>query len=159
MKKLLAFLLLISFASYGQKKPSLNYVIIPFGINTPYLFPADSKNATLTKTDIAEIEKLLKTSISDYNKHQKEEAQKKGIAKGSPGENDLLIDLRQYKRQFVAILNDKKEKEVWVNCLCETDGEDWRNKPITHDGGGKCYFYLKMNLTLHKYSFLAVNGQ
>ncbi len=159
MKKLLAFLLLISFASYGQKKPIRNYAIIPFGTNTPYIFPEDAKNATLTQANIAEIEKLLKASITDYNKHQKEEAQKKGIAKGSPEENDLLIDLKQYKRQFVAILNDKKEKEVWVNCLCEIDGEEWRTKPITHDGGGKCFFYLKMNLSLHRYSFLAVNGQ
>ncbi len=158
MKRLLAYLLLISFASYAQKKQSRNYAIIPYGTNTPYLFPDDSKNATLSQSDISEIEKLLKKSITDYNKHQKEEAQKKGIAKGSPEENDLLIDLKHYKRQFVAIINDKKEKEVWVNCLCETDSEEWRTKPITNDGGGKCYFYLKLNLTLHKYSFLAVNG-
>jgi hypothetical protein len=39
--------------------------------------------------------------------------------------NHFIIDLKKYKRQYIAVTNSKGEKEVWVNCFCNTWRKNW----------------------------------
>ncbi len=58
----------------------------------------------------------------------------------------------------MAFINEEGEKEVWVNCFCKTDGQNWKKESIQVDDGGNCYFRVKINLTTGKYHDLMVNG-
>jgi len=71
---------------------------------------------------------------------------------------DFVIDLKKYKRQYIAVINSKGEKEVWVNCFCDTWKKNWRKELIFVLDGGNCYFNLKINLTKGEYYDLMVNG-
>ena len=70
--------------------------------------------------------------------------------------------LERYKRQLVPVVNPKGEKEVYVNCFCRNDnssfGREWRTKLLLIDGGGTCFFSIKINLTQKKSYELMVNG-
>lgn len=98
----------------------------------------NNKPATLTMDEMKQIESLLK----------------------SCARNSKVIDLKRgnYKRQYVAVTNDEGEKIVWINCFCQTDGENWKTSIIMVHDGGSCYFHLKVNLTKGVYYDFWMNG-
>ena len=103
---------------------------IPGKTNTP---------ATLTMDDMKRIEFLLTSCVT---------------------RNDKTIDLKgeKYKRQYIAVTNEKGDKIVWVNCLCRVDDSNWKTSiAVVHDGGS-CYFNLMINLTKSMYYDFWVNG-
>jgi len=67
--------------------------------------------------------------------------------------------LNEYKRQLVAVINGKGEKEVWVNCFCNRDWGRYREEVLVADDGGACYFNIKINLTTKTSYDLMVNGE
>ena len=72
---------------------------------------------------------------------------------------DIEINLTDYKRQYVPIINTQGEKEVWVNFFCESFAADkWRTKTVQVEDGGKCYFNIKINLNTKEYYDLDING-
>ncbi|AMJ64369.1 hypothetical protein [Hymenobacter sp. PAMC 26628] len=77
------------------------------------------KAASLSPAELAQVETLLRASIDEYNRPQAVELQK--LRKAQPQSefkaDDFIINLPKYKRQLVAVLNAKGEKEVWVNCF------------------------------------------
>ncbi|MBE8971220.1 hypothetical protein IQ277_35015 [Nostocales cyanobacterium LEGE 12452] len=75
--------------------------------------------------------------------------------------DELSKQLESYDMQFVAVINQQKEKEVWVNCACkdEYSPNDYKYGLIDADDGGDCYFRVKVNLTKHIYHSLSVNGR
>lgn len=133
--------------------------ILPFDTTQYWVFK-DSEPTDLTNDDLQKIETILNKCISDYNPEQ--ERQFKEISDKHPDykldKKNFIIDLTHYKRQYVAILNSKGEKEVWVNCFCDTWNSDWKKDLIYVDDGGNCYFNLKINLTIGQYYELMVNG-
>jgi len=133
--------------------------ILPFD-KTQYWVFKDSKPTDMTNDDLQKIETILNKCISDYNPDQ--ERQFKEINNKHPeyklNKKNYIIDLTRYKRQYVAILNSKGEKEVWVNCFCDTWNSDWKKDLIFVKDGGNCYFNLKINLTTGQYYELMVNG-
>ncbi len=127
---------------------------------TQYWVFKDSKATNLTNDDLQKIETILHKCINDYNPDQ--ERQFKEINDKHPDykldKKNFIINLTRYKRQYVAILNSKGEKEVWVNCFCGAGNQNWKKNLIFVEDGGNCYFNLKINLTTGQYYELMVNG-
>jgi hypothetical protein len=123
--------------------------IIPFDNSRDWLFDKTYSPSTLTQNDIEKIEAVMTSCIDKYNNNLSSENKKY-----------FVIDLtkEKYKRQYVAVTNKKGDKEVWINCLCQTHGDNWKTSIIMVDDGGNCYFNLKINLTKEKCYDFGVNG-
>jgi hypothetical protein len=58
------------------------------------------------------------------------------------------------------VTNKKGEKEVWVNCFCDTwNSNRWKTEILFVEDGGNCYFNFRINLATKKYHDLGVNGE
>jgi hypothetical protein len=68
------------------------------------------------------METILDKCIHDYNPEQ--ERQFKEINDKHPeyrlDKKNFIIDLKRYKSQYFATTSSKGEKEVWINCFCNT---------------------------------------
>ena len=133
--------------------------IIPFDTTYHWLFKK-SKPTELSTTELEQIETILLDCISEYNPAQKKQFDK--ISSKYPNQkfqlSNFVIELDNYKRQYVAVINENREKEIWINCFCNTWNQDWRKKLIEVEDGGNCYFQLKINLTKKIFYDFMVNG-
>ncbi len=133
--------------------------ILPFDTTQHWVFKG-SKPTDLTNNDLLKIETILNQCINDYNLDQ--ERQFKEINNKHPeyklDKKNFIIDLTRYKRQYIAVINSKGDKEVWVNCFCKTWNKTWKTNLIMVADGGNCYFNLKINITTGHYYELMVNG-
>jgi hypothetical protein len=68
-----------------------------------------------------------------------------------------LLPLTSYLRQYVAVITEKGEREVWVNLICGAP-EYWRRASVIVDDGGKCFVQLFINLTRRKVYELSPGG-
>lgn len=157
--KLLIFCLLFctSFRMTAQQSDT-NYVIFSDKASIESTdFSVGSKPAQLNGEEIKQLNTLIVNCIDQHN--IKQEGLYKKIKKEDPKarKKDFVIDLKGYKRQYVAIINSNGEKEVWVNCFCFVFGK-WRKEIMSMKDGGNCFFNLKVNLTKEKYYDLSVNG-
>ena len=138
--------------------------------STVVILPLDSTNnwliknktpATLSNKKLLEIDRLLNDCISKYNKAQEKKFRQ--FVAGQPEQifqiKDWVIDLSNYQRQYIATLNDKGETEVWVNCFCRSNDQDWKKDLVIVADGGNCYFSLTINLTTKACFDLLVNGR
>ena len=71
--------------------------------------------------------------------------------------SQLMKPLSTYRRHYVAIINGKGQKEVWVDCFCGSY-EGWRQDVEIVDDGGACFFELWINLTEKKIERLIPGG-
>lgn len=126
----------------------------------PHWIFKDPEPADLTTEDLQKIEIILLECINNYNTEQEKkiEEYKNKYPEHRLNNKNFNIDLARYKRQYIAVINSKGEKEVWVNCFCNTLGTDWRKNLIIVLDGGNCYFNLKINLTKGEYFDLIING-
>lgn len=175
--KTLIFIILISISSCsGTKNTTENkstentqielkiaesdFVILPFNKDWYWIFK-NAKPTELTQSELIEIENILKTVVSENNERQKinlKEHNEK-YPKNKLKETGFEIKLKGKKRQYVPVINEKGEKEVWVNFFCSDWGNDnWKNDIMMVHDGGNCYFNLKVNLTNKTYSELSING-
>ncbi len=171
---LLIPILTICLTSYGQTKTETKnkdknqntynidtsvIAVLSFDTTRNWVFK-DSKPTDLTNIDLLKIETILNQCINDYNPDQ--ERQFKEVYDKHPeyklDKKNFIIDLTRYKRQYVAVINSKGEKEVWVNCFCGAGNQNWKKNLIFVRDGGNCYFNLKINLTTEKHYELSVNG-
>ena len=147
-------------SSMTQKQTDTSVIaILPF-IDSGIGVFKKGKSAQLTPIDLSEIEKLLTDCINKYNMEQ--EKKFNAISKEHPNtfdENNFVIDLKHYKRQYIAFINEKGEKEVFINCFCRDWGKNWKKEIIMVKDGGNCYFNLKINLTTKTQYDLQVNGE
>ncbi len=131
------------------------FVVLPF--NTSQI----GKPTDLTAGDLLKIESILNRCISDYNPEQEKRFQE--INDKHPeyklDKKHFIIDLTQYKRQYLPTINSKGEKEVWVNCFCGQWDKTSRTNPVIVMDGGNCFFNLKINLTTGQYYEFMVNGE
>jgi len=132
-----------------QKVDTSLIAIIPFDHSRDWLFDKSYTAATLSGSDIKVIETLLINCVTEYNRKLSDENKKYF---------SIDMDKEKYKRQYVAVTNKKGEKEVWINCLCQTHGDNWKTSLIMVDDGGSCFFNLKINLSKEKCYDLSVNG-
>ncbi len=144
MKNVFPLFFLICSLSCTTPKPvnydyQESYMII--GYQEKYNIFKNSKPTELNEQEISNLNRILEDALSQYN-----------LSKTSK------FDLNDYKRQYVPVINDLGEKEVWINCLCNQNNENWKNGIILVEDGGSCYFNLKINLSKSKYYDLIING-
>ena len=123
--------------------------IIPFNENDIYPFDNSYKPSVLTQDDMNKVDSLLIVCVVDYNNSLDKD------------HKEWSIDLKKYnyRKQLVVVTNNKGEKELWVNCFCETwDSNKWKTEIMLVEDGGNCYFNFKINLTTKKVYGLGVNG-
>jgi hypothetical protein len=112
------------------------YVMLPYdssammAMNWRY---TNARRASLTRLEVDDLESIVDSAYLSYTKD-------------STVYLHDLFPLSIYRRQYVAVITEKGEKEVWVNFICGDYGH-WRNSPVFVDDGGKCYFQLFINLT------------
>jgi hypothetical protein len=153
-----------AFLFSANAQPNLDtsrYAIFKFDSNNCWVFNKNDKPTELTDQDINKIEKLLVKCISNYNIKQKKYSA--SIKKSHPyiDETQFFIDLPKYKKQYLAIINSKKEKEIWVNCFRPSHDADfnyWRKKIVRVNDGGNYFFNVIINLTRNKYYQFRENG-
>ena len=130
-----------------------------------YLFNYKCKSAELNTNDLSNIASLLTDCIKQYNKSQEKKINKikRENPKNKYDKNNFIIDLKRYKRQYIAVANEKGEKEVWINCFCNDSHNsniNWKKEILMVKGGGNCYFNVKVNLmTKNYYDFKTNNDE
>jgi hypothetical protein len=147
-----------------EKQPLLNYdtekIAVLDGCKLEDF--KNKKTAKLENNDIVEIESLLKLSVSNYNSNQIKLIpyyQKKYPDRKIDQENVGVINLNNYKRQYVPYVNQKGEKVVWVYCtINERVHKQWKKELLFAAGGGENYFSVSINLTKKLYQDFLTNG-
>lgn len=95
----------------------------------------------LNAEELIELENLLSACIAEHNAN-----------------SDLKIDLKKYYRQYVPVINNNNEKEIWINCMCEVYDINWKTEVISVADGGECFFNLKVNLSTKKCFNFIINS-
>ena len=163
MKKflLLPLILLISCANSGkitdfddyhyEDTEGIDFVILHYEPNDKWVHELLFKNevpADLSEVDLENINKILQVAINHYNTDLKKSREKD-------------IDLSKYNRQYIAVLNENGEKEVYVNCFKNRQvrkDEHWKSDLYIVVDGGSDFFKVKINLTRLFYYDFSVNG-
>ena len=122
----------------GQK----DFTFFTYNSKYEYLFKKGT-NVDLNENDIIKIRKIIQSVIKKESKqfiHYSNE--------------------NEYYKQCISILNNKNEKEVWIQCLSKESlfSDDWDARIIDVCDGGDSNFTLKINLTTDEVSELYVNG-
>jgi hypothetical protein len=123
--------------------------IISFGPDVKWIFDSTHKAATLSNDEVLLVDRLLKKCVAEYNK---------SIPEKSKLSFGIDFSKYQYKRQYVAVMNDKGEKIVWVNGLCHTWDDRWKKEVVEVMDGGNCYFGVKINLSKRKCLGVGIHG-
>ena len=108
------------------------------------------KPVSLSKQELAKIDSILVLSVAAYNKQ----------VKMDKSDEYWLIDLKEYKRLYFPGYNKKGQKTIWIRCFCQDSPLDVTKIDInleTRDGG-KCFFYMELNITTGRYSELTTNS-
>ena len=158
---IIAFCLTIVLTSWGQTRSlastksfqvdTSKTTIILFDKKRNYPFDNSFNPSTLTQEDLNIIDSLLIACVAKYNNSLDKDHKQY-----------WSIDLKKYnyRKQIIAVTNRKGEKEVWVNCFCDTWGSDkWKTEIMMVDDGGNCYFNFKINLATKTFYDLGVNGE
>lgn len=104
-------------------------------------FDNEAKPYDLSATDLETIKTILDTVFQENNKK--------------------IETSEKYNKQCIAIINSKREKEVWIYCSCKLglfSKDEFQYRINSAKDGGNCYFSVKLNLTLKTYSELQING-
>jgi len=126
------------------------YAVLKLDSIPNYIFDKNYKPAPLSDAEIIQLEKLISKKVAEINKEER---------RGGHFKFDYVGNPRKYYKQFIAVVNLKGEKEVWVNCLCDIDNISYFKKDIVLVlDGGSCYFNLKINLTKNTVYDLMING-
>src|SRR5690606_17374049 len=175
--KTLIFIILISISSCNETKNTTEiepiensqtefnlfeseYVILPFNQDWYWIFK-DVKPTELTQAELIEIENTLKIAVKENNESQKINLKKHNeeYPKNKWNETGFELKLKGKKRQYIPVINEKGEKEVWVNFFCnDWESDNWKKDLMLVHDGGNCYFNLKVNLKNKTYSELGING-
>jgi hypothetical protein len=132
------------FDYYLTSKEAYRYAIFKFDAkHDDYIFDKNSKPATLSSNEIIKVERLIAKAVVAYN---------------NKNTYDSIKKPEKYYKQFIAITNNKGEKEVWVNCCCAVMHGLWKTQIQHTSDGGSCYFTIKINLTKSKAGELNANG-
>ena len=157
--KLIFYFLVVSFFwmsntfLFAQKSNVLQFdtsktAILQF---VPSVIHSDTtyKPTTYTQNDIYLVESLFVKCVNHFNK---------SLGKKFKSES-INLKNNNYRKQLIFVKNKKGEKEVWVNCFCETSNANWKTEFVGVSDGGNCYFNLKINLATKKYYNLRINGE
>jgi hypothetical protein len=123
--------------------------IISFGQIGNWPFDNSYKPASLSYDEVFEIDSIMRSCILDYNNN---------LSESLRAYHGIDFKKYDYKRQYVSIINSNGEKEVWINCFCDSFDMDWKKQILHVNDGGNCFFNLKVNLSTKKCYDIFVNG-
>jgi hypothetical protein len=155
---LILILLVFTFSCTGQKKPIGTYDKKMAIIKNPeYIKWITGKDFEMWKPEKTDLNKVNEILIDAINNNEFHFLKSKNIS-----------ELKKNYRQYLCYTNEKGEKIVYVNSMCElyTDYDknnkpikfDWKNEISKTSDGGSCYWNIKINLTTNKYYDLVING-
>lgn len=137
--------------AHGQNKFSnhvdgLTYVVFKYRQKSDIFFGKSDhfSPTTLSSSEVDDMESLMDSA---YQR----------LLKELPSNYLGLKPLSAYKRQYVAAINGKGQKEVLIGFYCDAP-KGWRKSEILVMDGGACYLRLWVNLTIRKASELFDNG-
>lgn len=110
--------------------------------------------AYLTKKEVEDIDEILPKAVEKMNNEIKK------MFHDTPSEwPDLIVNLKDYKRQYFPFINKKtKQKEVFISCFCRVFDDKWKTEGFNVFGGGKCYFYGTINLSTGEFRDFMTNA-
>jgi hypothetical protein len=132
----------------------IDFVILPYDpITDEWITLAfeEGISTELTVDELEKINKLLHEVVQKYNSE----------TKTSWGSAVNPIELSKYNRQYIAIINENGEKEVFINCFRSpsiSKSDYWKNKFVFVMDGGDHFFQVKINLTKLIITMFNVNG-
>ncbi len=139
--------------------------IIPFQQGGGKNLFINAKPTQLSDVELENIEEIMQQFMVDWNIIQEHAFYyHDSINPNHYKKEDFIVDLKNYYRQYVAVINENNEKEVWISCFCKDfftyseDPQRWRTEIIQIDDGGNCVFNLKINITKRTYYDFYVNG-
>lgn len=147
---LLSLLFFLPQASFIEGKGFSGY-IFDEKENVYITFENQFKRYTPSREDIFLCEKIIKEQLENINNERH-----------SQGGNCPIIHkkIRKYVRQYIGFINNKGEKEVWVNFLWKDD--DYFNrldKEVIHVSDGCSYYWsVQINLDAKNLHHLRING-
>jgi len=121
------------------------------------ILPASATTASLSATELGEVKQLLTKCITDYNDQVSADFKRRGEKK-KYAEMYQIRSLSKYKVQFVPFINEKGEKEVWINGFCSDFTTDWKTEIVHVLDGGNCYFTVRLNMSNNKCVAVGTNG-
>jgi hypothetical protein len=121
------------------------------------ILPESTTTTTLSTTELDVTKKLLTKCITDYNDQIREGFKKRGEKKRY-ARMYRIMSLSKYKVQFVPYLNEKGEKEIWINGFCSDHHTDWKTEIVHAFDGGNCYFTVRLNISTNKCIGVGTNG-
>ncbi|WP_192822579.1 hypothetical protein [Rufibacter sp. LB8] len=161
MKKF--FLLLYALLNLAICRGQSDYVVLKDQstitdlISLYKILPQSSKPTELTEAEFDVVKKASLDYINDFNSATKEGFRKRGEKK-KYAKMYQIKGLNNYNIQYVPYLNNKGEKEIWINGFCNAFDQDWRKKIIYAFDGGNCYFTIRLNLTTGERLGIGTNG-
>lgn len=136
------------------------YSILTKQSDVEFAFHKNCKIDTLNFADLQFIEKKLLHSIDSFNIEGKKRIDKRQKELGPSvkiDRNNFIIDTSKYKFQIISAMNDKNEREVWINAFCDDNKRNWRTEIIVTKDGGICYFTSVISLTKKRTIYFEVN--
>jgi len=121
------------------------------------ILPESTMTTSLSTTELDAATRLMTKCITDYNDQIREGFKKRG-EKNRYARMYQIMSLSKYKVQFVPYLNEKGEKEIWINGFCSNYHTDWKTEIVHAFDGGNCYFTVRLNLTNNKCIAVGTNG-
>ena len=136
--------------SLGVEYDSATIAILNFESAREAL-PRDAKPSSLTQADLYTIDHLLKPVVEDWNVEMDTlyEVTRRSDPLDHPQRDWFVIDLREFKRQYIPFVNRYGEREVLVICIKARSirNLDWQTSPIPSNYGGHHAFRVRLNLT------------
>lgn len=142
----------------------LSYVVIPYDsiFRSEFEHTGKYQRTNLSQSELLQAEKILIKAIEKYN--SKEEKRLIELRKLYPyqkfNKKYFIIDLKNYNRQYIPAINEKGEKEIWINFFCDSTKEHpyWKKEVVFVLDGGNCYFNIVINLSKNTFYKHYVNG-
>ena len=126
------------------------------------IIQSEEKNFKPTDDELLLVEQLVNKRLNIYNDEQKASNEDKKYFLGdSLHYESKIIEFKKYYQQCEAFYNDKGEKIITLNCLCDINPKifpDWRKTKIKVNDGGSCFFQIAVNLDLKIVYGFMING-
>ncbi|MBW7868824.1 MAG: hypothetical protein H3C31_10905 [Brumimicrobium sp.] len=139
-------------------KDTSQIAIIPYDIKKHFWIYDQAQATDLSKEELVQVETIFQNIVAKYNIDMKKRIRKETNDSNEIENSELYIVPDTYKRQYLPVITQDGEKEVWVNCFCKNFGDSWKHNVIQVFDGGKCYFNVKINLKYGTAYHFKVNG-
>ena len=130
------------------KFDTLKTVILPFIDKNKRYFDSTYRLATLSQTNLTDIDSLLTKCVIDFNNTLDQDHKWFSIE----------LHKKHYRQQLIAVTNQKGQKEVFVNCFSDTSFDKWKTTIYFALDGGNSLFHFKINLDTKTYYDMRVNA-